>query len=463
MENGATGLLLATRGGHSDAVKFLLHHRASAAFSSASGDAPLQAAARNGDASLFALLLDRCDETALRTYDGRSSPSDCSREFNDFATETRQQHSAPKMLCNHQNPLVCLVENITASSVRQTGLAAVGFGSKGGRTENDELSHLVEYLKPKVRQCANNGLEVAVALNLGRSVPHLKPLQGWQSPQGTRLRDLLIEGASIDAYGSRLRSRTWQAVLGLLGPLHKVADQSESFEAARVRRYEVLCTQFESDYKTDATVCDGTLSGNYNNKKANSESSNHTDQSRPRSQSGLCPTLRQIVVDLHRARKDFPTSRLSAVQRILYIFAALHPKVGYVQGMHDIACAIYFHFHCERRRTPSGTTGGRLRNQRDRHPSSDASHHNSAASVEPVPRFATTFAMLGVPDTVEASTFSVFNELIGRCHLMQHLFQSKEHVNEFLLTYNEVLVSSGLGVVLPSLRIEFHCFVRTCG
>lgn len=627
LDNGATGILLATRGGHHDAVKFLLDRRADPTLASHRCDSPLQAAARRGDAVLFAMILDAGDDVSLRVYDNRGCPG--------------SDAQSSLMMCLHQHPLICLVENIAVEHCKAVAALAVpkshhktDTGSlfkrsiarkpssddstthvSGGRSDRGEsdksvgtapssssrssimkdtapvapfssifpsskspeaqeradlFAALASVLRTPTQKWAENGLELAVGLNLGKSTPHINPLAGWVTRRGhtpsTRLRDLLIAGASLEPFGPQLRSRAWKTVgarpgavdhdhvnhctsivhdwsclclvnnndvrcgkcyncvyghvsgvvcfvkvLGLLGPppsedslsgagAISPATQAEKFEEARIRRYEGLCQQFLNSYKSDIDRCERLhRRADTDEQQSPPHASNNADgtaQPVVETEDSMLLMLRQIAVDLRRARKDFPAERLPALQRLLYVFAALHPSLGYVQGMHDIACAIYFHFHCERGRMASPRRDGRspagggapMHSQTDRpaefvdsprqRTSADWSDSSSGPSsrkdcsntaershggenvVEGAPKSSfTTSPLFGVcraPDAVEASTFSVLNEVVGRCYLMQNIFQSKQYVDEFVRVFDAVLVSNMYYVPARS----FAC--RTC-
>lgn len=485
LENGATGLLLAVRGGHHAAVDFLLSHRANVGLSSDIGDSPLQAAARLGDASLFANILDHSDDVSVRSYEHRYNAD-------------RASGTSLIMVCDHQNPLLCLCENIAAkkfvASVRTTLIKATrtDTGSifkraishhpkpaertpsipaqRHGAQDSDLLRHqktpsptdrertqllgaLADKIEPFMNTLANNGLEVAVGLNLGLDYPNVAPLRGWVANKNGSLRDLLVEGSSLGAFGPRLRSRVWKTILGLLGP--PITDtvqttgpsQAEKFDKARLERYEGLCQQFKDGYEADLRRCRKLQRQGLDD---SCDSVSIGTPVRADNGGGLSMTLRQIAVDLKRARKDFPVERLAALQRLLYVFAALHPSLGYVQGMHDIACVVYYQFHSERRRgNPtahhhSGLAPSLNFTDSPRKDYSEGSLHDTELSGAPLPEvhsFSSPFVLRSaVPDACEASTFSVLNEVVGRCQLMQNLFQSKEYVDEFIRIFSTVLV-----------------------
>ncbi len=52
---------------------------------------------------------------------------------------------------------------------------------------------------------------------------------------------------------------------------------------------------------------------------------------------------RQIYVDLMRMRHDFPAHHLNAVARILFVFAHMHPDIGYVQVPSVAVCFTQIH------------------------------------------------------------------------------------------------------------------------
>ena len=65
-----------------------------------------------------------------------------------------------------------------------------------------------------------------------------------------------------------------------------------------------------------------------------------------------------------------------------YVFASLNPALGYVQGMHDIACAIYFQFHCEHRRVATPAARSRVRGAGVKGPIAPDHHQPSLAFVD---------------------------------------------------------------------------------
>ena len=172
------------------------------------------------------------------------------------------------------------------------------------------------------------------------------PCMAWQ---GVRLRELLIEGASLDAFGPRLRSRAWKTVLGLLGSTAASSptalsplEQLEKFEHAQLRRYEGLCRQFSRRYEANRKRClaqqrkgvadfarrkrngngDGAGERSDGSPQHSSSSSNGSgtdddDDDDGGGHEGMAATLRQIAVDLRRARKDFPAECLPSLQRLL--------------------------------------------------------------------------------------------------------------------------------------------------
>jgi TBC1 domain family member 2 len=138
------------------------------------------------------------------------------------------------------------------------------------------------------------------------------------SPEQQSIRNACWKGCS-----ARNRALVWRTLLG--DPL-SYAERSDAL-AERRREYEKL-----QRIMGGPAVGDSGLDG------------------RERTGFSLA-TLRQIDVDLPRTHPTVPVFRgervRSAMRRILYLFAAVHPESGYVQGMNEILSPLIIVFMSE--------------------------------------------------------------------------------------------------------------------
>lgn len=141
------------------------------------------------------------------------------------------------------------------------------------------------------------------------------------NPKRNEIRERAWKGCS-----TRNRAAVWRLIVGY-EPL--LFDDRKTFLNERRREYRKLHLVLGGPTSCTEVDC-------------------HPDEQRS---SFAAAALRQIRMDLPRTHPGtaffhIPCVRL-ALQRILYLFAVLHPETGYVQGMNEIASPLFLVFASE--------------------------------------------------------------------------------------------------------------------